>query len=226
MSIMDTPPSGLQSHNASHSPSQPERRRTLTAAIEEILPPGPITLEIGCGHGHFLTAYAQRHAEFCIGIDISRDRIARAKRKRNRAGLAHLHFVHCNASDFLACLPVGTTFSRVFALFPDPWPKRRHHKHRLFSASFLSELGRATEEGGGLFFRTDHRPYFLQVATFIERHPAWAASPEDPWPCEEPTVFEQRANAFFSLVARRIRTGPSTRLGKPESPRREKEANR
>ena len=72
-----------------------ERRESLRAEVARLLPPqAHFVWEIGCGHGHFLTAYAQTHPEeYCLGIDINLERIRRATKKRNRAGLGHLHFV-------------------------------------------------------------------------------------------------------------------------------------
>ena len=82
-----------------------------------------LTLEIGCGHGHFLTAYAAAHPDLrCLGLDIANDRIARALRKRDRARLANLDFVHADADDLLSALPEEISLSQVFVLFPDPWP--------------------------------------------------------------------------------------------------------
>ena len=81
-------------------------------------------LEIGAGHGHFLTAYAAAHPErTCVGLDIIAERVERANRKKNRARLDNLHFLHASAEDFLASLPENVRFADVFVLFPDPWPK-------------------------------------------------------------------------------------------------------
>jgi tRNA (guanine-N7-)-methyltransferase len=103
---------------------------------------GGVVLEIGCGHGHFLTAYAAAHPEkFCVGFDIEIDRIERAGRKRRRAELEkNLAFVRAEATEFFAALPAHARFSEVFVLFPDPWPKRRHHKNRMIRPESLSAL--------------------------------------------------------------------------------------
>jgi len=109
-----------------------------------------VVLEIGCGHGHFLTAYAAAHPRaFCVGFDIELDRITRAGRKRKRAELEkNLAFVRAEASEFFAALPEHARFSDVFVLFPDPWPKRRHHKNRMIRAEILSALA-AHASGAG-----------------------------------------------------------------------------
>jgi tRNA (guanine-N7-)-methyltransferase len=182
-----------------------QRRAGLRAALARVLPPAArFVCEIGCGHGHFLAAYAAAHPpELCLGFDVSSERIVRAGRKRDRAALPNLHFFHAEALDFLAALPVDAAFSAIFMLFPDPWPKRRHHKNRLLQTSFLQELAMRTGQGTRFHFRTDHRGYFTHATAIVAGHAAWRLDPAAPWPFEESTVFQQRAPAYQSLVAER-----------------------
>lgn len=161
-----------------------------------------LTLEIGCGHGHFLTAYAAAHPERrCLGLDIANDRIARALRKRDRARLANLDFVHADADDLLSALPEDLALSQVFVLFPDPWPKRRHHKNRLMQPEFLTRLAARSAPGAGLYFRTDYAPYFSEARAVAAAHADWGLQPDAPWPFEHVTVFQARAAAHESFVA-------------------------
>ena len=158
--------------------------------------------EIGCGHGHFLTAYAQTHPdEVCIGIDIVSERIGRAIRKRDRAKLTNLHFIHAEARLFLETLPDTAAFSRLFVLFPDPWPKLRHHKHRILQPDFLAAAAARAGEGARLYFRTDYQPYFNDVRATLSAHPDWLPT-EEPWPFEHETVFQSRAEQYHSLVVK------------------------
>lgn len=180
-----------------------KRREELRALLPQILgPSGSFVLEIGCGHGHFLTAYALAHPKTqCIGIDISRDRVTRAVRKKDRARAANLHFILAESDDFLASMPVNARMSGLFVLFPDPWPKRRHGKNRLIKASFLTEAAAFADKGSPLYLRTDHEPYFLESEEIVRAHPDWRISGEQLLPFEEPTVFEKRAPRHFTLVA-------------------------
>src|SRR5687767_2994205 len=84
-----------------------ERRESLRALLAPILPTElPLTVELGCGHGHFLSAYAEAHPEkLCIGIDIVGERIERAQRKRDRARLTNLHFIRTEGNLFLNTIP-------------------------------------------------------------------------------------------------------------------------
>lgn len=185
------------------------RLSRLRDELPPVLPPPPasITLEIGCGHGHFLARYAEAHpARFCLGVDILNDRLERAMKKRNRAGLTNLHFHKAEATELLECLPPGIACDAVFLLFPDPWPKKRHHKNRLVRADFLAVLARYMAPGGRFFFRTDHAEYFAAGLEVISQHPNWQIDPVGLWPFEEATVFQLKAPAYQSLVAS-VRSG-------------------
>ena len=163
--------------------------------------------EIGCGHGHFLTAYAQAFPDrLCLGIDTSSDRIERATRKGIRAGLKNLHFIHTEAELFLAQLPPTATIHDVFILFPDPWPKKRHHKNRVVRPDFLATLAKRTGPGTHLYFRTDFTPYGEEVQQILRTHADWEPA-DAAWPFEYETVFQSRAASYGSLIARR-RTPP------------------
>jgi len=180
-----------------------ERRESLRAEVAHLLPPRThYVWEIGCGHGHFLTAYAEAHpAEYCIGVDINLDRVRRATRKRDRAGLDRLHFVRAEARLFLEVLPPDAGFAAIYVLFPDPWPKKRHHKYRLLQAGFLHDVAQHAGPGTPLFFRTDHAPYFAEVEMLLREHSDWRSIGDQPWPFELATVFQQKAPSFQSLVA-------------------------
>jgi tRNA (guanine-N7-)-methyltransferase len=180
-----------------------DRQTVLHAASATALAGvGTCVLEIGCGHGHFLTAYAAAHLDkTCLGLDIISDRIDRANRKKNRARLTNVHFLHASADDFLATMPENTRFSDVFVLFPDPWPKRRHHKNRLMQTEFLSQIAQRAGQGMRLYFRTDDADYYAAAAVVVRDHPGWTVA-DEPWAFEYETVFQQRAAGFHSLVAR------------------------
>ena len=184
-----------------------QRRADLRAACAQLLADrDDFVLELGCGHGHFLTAYAAAHPDrLCLGIDLVLERIARANRKRERARLANVHFLRADAADFFSALPERARFSAIYVLFPDPWPKRRHHKHRIMRATLIAELAARAGEGTRLYFRTDHAAYFTAGRAALAAHGGWRLAAE-PWPFEMATVFSERAAGHHSLVA--VRTGP------------------
>jgi tRNA (guanine-N7-)-methyltransferase len=181
------------------------RQQQLREALARILPlRAEFVWELGSGHGHFLTAYAAAHPEkLCIGVDIVGERVERAIRKRDRGQLPNLHFLRAEARLFLETLPPGAALAEVFILFPDPWPKMRHQKHRIIQPAFLQAIAERATPQTRLFFRTDYTPYFEEALATINAHPAWQRL-EEAWPFEFETVFQSRAPKFHSLIARRV----------------------
>jgi len=182
-----------------------ERREGLRRDLAPLFP-GPaardFTLEVGCGHGHYLTDYAAAHpGELCVGIDLLADRIARAQRKRDQARAANLHFIQAEARLFLSELPSPARIARLLLLFPDPWPKLRHHKHRILQPDFLSAVAERAAPGCRFYFRTDFAPYLEDGRAALAGHPRWEVVDES-FPFERETVFQARAPAFGSCVAR------------------------
>lgn len=180
-----------------------ELRARLAPLLET---PLPLTLEIGSGHGHYLTAYAEAYPErFCIGIDLIGDRLDRSLRKSERAGLKNIAWLHAEARLFLEALPEQTRLAEIFILFSDPWPKRRHWKNRVIQTDFLSALAAKATDDARLCFRTDHEPYFDYAREITANHPDWTlrTETEDPWPFELATVFQKRAESHQSFIARR-----------------------
>jgi tRNA (guanine-N7-)-methyltransferase len=167
-----------------------------------------LTLEIGCGHGHYLSAYAAaRPAEFCVGIDLISDRIDRAGRKTSRARLDNVAWVQAEAGLFLDALPREHRLERVFLLFSDPWPKRRHWKNRVMQAKLLNQLLPLTKPGAAIHFRTDHGDYFGYARDQVLADANWrlAEEAEHGWPFEQPSVFQERAadSGYQSFTALR-----------------------
>jgi tRNA (guanine-N7-)-methyltransferase len=187
---------------AAYSALTAERRQEIREKLDPILSKNAtFLLEVGSGHGHFLTAYAAAHPEkICIGIDLVSERIERARRKRDRAALQNLHFIRAEARLFLEALPTNARVSEVFILFPDPWPKSRHHKHRILQPAFLAALAERATPDCRLYFRTDHRPYFDHARATVRESPHWTLL-EAPWPFEFETVFQSRAEQHDSFVA-------------------------
>jgi tRNA (guanine-N7-)-methyltransferase len=182
------------------------RRELLAGTCRALfLQHNPEVLEIGCGHGHFLAAYAAAHpTQCCAGIDLITKRLQKSDRKREKRDLNNLHFLKAEGREFIDALDPTIRLNRIFILFPDPWPKKRHHKRRLIQEDFLSALGAHTSLGANIYFRTDFQPYYEWTSEKIECSPNWALDEKGCWPFEEESYFEQILGEHQSLIARRI----------------------
>jgi tRNA (guanine-N7-)-methyltransferase len=174
--------------------------RTLRAGraslVEETLPglkvdlqrplggsPGDVWVELGFGGGEHLAAQAAAHPEVLIlGAEPFVNGVASLVRHVADRGLGNVRVHPGDGRELLAALP-DASVDRVFVLFPDPWPKSRHHKRRLINAETIAELARVMKPGATLRFATDWADY---LGWTLERfaaspHFAWTAERADDW---------------------------------------------
>lgn len=124
----------------------------------------PLEVELGSGDGSFLIAYATRHPERnFIGVERLLGRMRKLDRKAQRAGLGNVRGLRIEASYCLEYLVPPGSAAEVHVYFPDPWPKRRHHKNRLVNERFVELAFRALQPGGCVHLRTDDADYFEQM---------------------------------------------------------------
>lgn len=178
-----------------------QRRAALAETLAAMYPnPIRLTLEIGCGHGHWLADFAANFPQReCLGVDLIGDRLHRATRKAERAGALNARFLRGEAFEVLDLMPAHVSLEEVFILFPDPWPKKRHWKNRLFCLGFLDELGKRCTAGVRCHFRTDHDPYFTWTLEVVDQQKDWERDATADWPFERATVFQNRAETYQSL---------------------------
>lgn len=124
----------------------------------------PVELEIGTGKGTFLLARAAARPELnFVGVEWAGSYCQYAASRFRRAGLANVRMLHADATHFVRnCLPDASIW-RVHIYFPDPWPKRRHHRRRSIQPAFLAELRRILQPGGQVVIVTDHLDYYLHI---------------------------------------------------------------
>ena len=136
----------------------------------------PLEVELGSGDGSFLAEYARRHPEHnFIGIERLLGRLRKLDRKGQRAGLANLRGVRIECSYFVEYLLPPGSVAALHIYFPDPWPKRKHRRHRLVNERFPTLARRALAPGGTVYLRTDDRDYFEQMVTVFAAEPAFHA---------------------------------------------------
>ena len=120
-------------------------------------------VEIGFGDGKVLAAAAKEQpAWICLGIDVYRPGIGALVQACERAELKNVYILETDAVDVLEHLP-DQSIHRLFVLFPDPWPKRRHHARRLINDEFVSVLRDKLDSDGEIYVSTDWEDYATQI---------------------------------------------------------------
>ncbi len=160
-----------------------------------------VWLEIGFGGGEHLAWQAEANPDVgIIGCEPFINGVASLLKQIDDRGLDNIR-IHANdARDLLETLP-DACLDRVFILFPDPWPKARHHRRRIVAPATLEQLARIMRPGTELRLATDHADYGRWMLRHLIRHPAfrwrarrpadWRQRPED-WPA---TRYEAKAIA-------------------------------
>ncbi len=132
----------------------------------------PLEVELGSGDGSFLIEWARRHPERdFIGVERLLGRIRKLDRKSQRTGLTNVLGLRIEASYCVEFLLPPATASAIHIYFPDPWPKRRHHKNRLVNEHFATLIRQALQPGASVHLRTDNLDYFSQTESVFNACP-------------------------------------------------------
>lgn len=177
-------------------PAHPENRPD---ALAERF--GKIWLEIGFGGGEHLAEQAAKNPDaLLIGCEPYIDGVAKLVSEVNAQGLCNVRVLADDARLVLDELP-SASVERVFILFPDPWPKVRHHKRRIVSQDTLGRVASVLKPGGELRLATDHVDYAVWMLEQVLAHPAfeWQAQRHADWKTPPadwvPTRYEQKTRA-------------------------------
>ena len=178
----------------------------------------PRTLEIGFGMGDALLALAAAHPERdFIGIEVYEPGIGRALRGIAEQGLGNVRLISDDAVEVLQQNFADAVFDRVLVFFPDPWPKKRHHKRRLIQPAFTALLADKLAPGGKLHLATDWEEYADAMLEVIGAEPRLRNPHGDgcfaPRPSTRPlTKFENRGRRLGHVVRdlefERLEIGP------------------
>jgi tRNA (guanine-N7-)-methyltransferase len=125
---------------------------------------GPVHIEIGSGKGTFLLgqATAQPSDNF-LGIEWARKYYRYSVDRIGRWGLTNVRIIRTDAAGFIADSVPDNSIDCFHIYFPDPWPKKRHHKRRLICPANLEHLIRCLKKSGQIRIATDHADYFEQI---------------------------------------------------------------
>jgi tRNA (guanine-N7-)-methyltransferase len=153
----------------SHSPSLIFK---LPGIIERLDPAAlfnraqPLEVELGSGDGSFLVNYAKLHPERnFLGVERLLGRLRKLDRKGRRAGLANLCCLRIESAYLVEYLLPPNSVTALHIYFPDPWPKRKHRKHRLVNERFPEIARQALASRGVVYLRTDDADYFAQMTS-------------------------------------------------------------
>lgn len=175
---------------------------------------GPITLEIGFGHGEVLLHEAQDFAPHnVLGIEVYRPVLFSVLRKAEQLGIDNVRVLSGDAALLLPRFP-DRCLQQIRILFPDPWPKRRHWKRRLLQDRFIAECARCLVPGGLLHLATDWPDYAKQIEQVIKNAGCWHPRPDVPDRPE--THFEQRGLQLGHKVWERVLELKSPMPGRTE----------
>jgi tRNA (guanine-N7-)-methyltransferase len=120
----------------------------------------PVDVEIGSGKGRFLLELAASAPDRnFFAVERSGKYHKLCCERAAKRGLSNVRLLRTTAEDLVTRLLREESIENLFVLFPDPWPKKRHHKRRLMTAEFVGAINRVLSPGGRLLIKTDHDGY-------------------------------------------------------------------
>ncbi|HEX4885066.1 MAG TPA: tRNA (guanosine(46)-N7)-methyltransferase TrmB [Casimicrobiaceae bacterium] len=171
----------------------------------------PVVLEIGFGMGETTAAIAAAHPERdFVGIEVHAPGVGALLKRIAEQGLANVRIIRHDAVEVVERMIPAGALAGIHVYFPDPWPKKRHHKRRLLKPPFVRALAQRLGPGGYLHAATDWEDYAQEMLATLAAEPllvntADGYAPRPAW--RPPTKFEQRGvalgHAVFDLLFRR-----------------------
>jgi len=171
----------------------------------------PKILEIGFGMGETTAAIAAAHPQHdYLGVEVHSPGVGSLLKQIDALGLTNVRVIQRDVMEVLTTRITAESLDGIHVFFPDPWPKKRHHKRRLLQAPFVALLAERLKPGGYLHAATDWHEYAEQILTVLTAEPLLANSSAGyaPRPAYRPlTKFEQRGlrlgHGVWDIVFRR-----------------------
>lgn len=172
----------------------------------------PRILEIGFGMGQTTAEVAATHPENdYLGVEVHTPGVGSLLKQIGKRGLSNIRVIQHDAVEVVEHMIPSAALAGVYVYFPDPWPKKRHHKRRLIRPDLIQLLAHKLAPGGDLHCATDWEDYAIQMLQVLSAEPLLANTAEDyaPRPEWRPlTKFEQRGlrlgHGVWDLLFRRI----------------------
>ena len=132
----------------------------------------PVEIEIGCGKGRFLITSATTYPDVnYIGIERSLHYFHIMQERSVKQGLTNVRLLRDEAGNFVQKHIPDVSITAYHVYFPDPWPKKRHRKRRLFKTEFVEQVGRTLLDGGTIDIATDYEEYFDEIIGLLDASP-------------------------------------------------------
>ena len=155
----------------------------------------PTVLEIGFGNGETLVrAAGENPGSDFLGVEVHLPGIGRCLLQAEKAGLQNLRLIQGDAVEVLEQRLAPASLAKVCLFFPDPWPRKRHHKRRLVQPGFVALVQRVLEPDGVFHVATDWSPYAEHIESVMAEARAFESM--DQPPTRYPTRFESRGAAL------------------------------
>lgn len=121
----------------------------------------PLEIDLGCGDGSFVLGMAEHYPDRnFLAVERLLGRVRKVCKRSQKMGLKNLKVLRLESLYTLEWLLPESCVDRLHLLCPDPWPKAKHHRRRLFQDPFLNAVVRVLKPGGEFLFKTDHEEYF------------------------------------------------------------------
>ncbi len=168
-------------------------------------PSSRVEVELGAGDGGFVAAMAQSNPDtHFLALERLLGRARKIARKALRGSLSNLRVLRLESAYTVRYLIPAQSVDVIHVMHPDPWPKKKHFKHRLFQHGFIRDCCTALKPGGELRVTMDHPGYFCWIMELFLQHPEFQMEywrPEPGYPLSE---FQSQFFAENKLVLRQL----------------------
>ena len=170
-------------------------------------------LEIGSGWGEFTNKYASLHSDsLIIALEKKKYRIKKSAKDQAREKNNNIRWMVLDLDWYFTGLFAKHSFDKIIINFPDPWPKKRHHKHRFIRKELIEEIYNICKHGATIEYATDFWPYMEAAAKLFEKNGNWKNNdgkfiisrkiPNRPVSFFESTKKEEGENTYFLTLTK------------------------
>ncbi len=179
------------------------RNQECEKHILEFCKTSRLDLEIGVGKGRFTKEYAMNHPErLLLGIEKTKKYLNLALEKIQKNQIKNVMLIWSTAQEFMTDQS-AIKFENIWIMFPDPWPKKRHHKRRLINPENLEKMNMILNDNGKVHFVTDHEPYFNDVCAIMKENEWFEVLPlklDLPYVSNFQAKYNKEGRAFYYLI--------------------------